>query len=68
MTKRINYSNNCVKEVFFILVTMKTWNTNIMLIAKLNQLMRIINMASVMSKTVHKDEQILSKQIIFQGI
>lgn len=68
MTKRINYSNNCVQEVFFILVTMKTWNTNIMLIAKLNQLMRIINMASVMSKTVHKDEQILSKQIIFQGI
>ena len=44
MTKRINYSNNCVKEVFFILVSMKTWNTNIMLIAKLNQLMRIINM------------------------
>jgi len=40
---------------------MKTWNTNIMFIAKLNQLMRIINMASVMSKTVHKDEQILSK-------
>lgn len=67
MTKRINYSNNCVKEVFFILVTMKTWNTNIMLIAKLNQLMGIINMASIMSKTVHK-EQILSKQIIFQGI
>lgn len=67
MTKIINYSNNCVQEVFFILVTMKTWNTNIMLIAKLNQLMGIINMASIMSKIVHK-EQILSKQIIFQGI